>query len=70
MINQYLIYSLRSVVSNGLLYYLFYADLFFLGKNLFFYGQVLIMQNGMEIPVTDITGLEGDIFFVLDGCGE
>lgn len=34
------------------------------------YGQVLIMQNGMEIPVTDITGLEGDIFSVLDGCEE
>lgn len=34
------------------------------------YEQALIMQDGMEIPVADITGIDGDIFSGLDGCGE
>lgn len=35
-------------------------------KKLDLYGQIIIMQDETVIPVKDITGLEGDIFSVLD----
>ena len=47
-----------------------YITLYAAVKKFDVYKQVLTMQDGTEIPVGDITGLEGDIFSVLDGCGE